>query len=112
VWASNVQKLIGGHIVIDRAHVRDVVFDEAVNFEATISGTRDVRPSMKSLVGERQHTLDRLQFSMNRGGQSARVQISTDGSMQAPSGISDEVVIAIRNALPRKPAPPQQMRSI
>jgi hypothetical protein len=111
-WADRVQEQIGVQIVIDRAHVRDVVFDEAVNFEATLSGTRDVRPSMRALLGERQHTLDKLHFSLNSAGRAARIQISADGSMQAPHGISDELVQAIRQALPRKTAPVRPGRPI
>lgn len=112
MWADNVQEQIGNQIVIDRAHVKDVVFDEAVNFEATLSGTRDVRPSMKALLGERQHTLDKLHFSVNSGAREVRVQISADGSMQAPNDIPDELVLAIRQALPRKPAAAGPIRSI
>jgi hypothetical protein len=112
MWADNVQEQIGDQIVIDRAHVRDVVFDEAVNFEATLSGTKDVRPSMRALLGKRQHTLDKVHFSVNSGGRAVRIQISADGSMQAPDGISDELVLAIRQALPRKPAPARPIGSI
>lgn len=101
VWADNVQKQIGGQIVIDRAHVKDVVLDKTVNFEATLSGTRDVRPAMRTLLEGREHTLDKLNFSVNSGGRGIRIQISADGSMQASNGTSDELVIAIRKALPR-----------
>lgn len=100
-WADNVQKQIGDRIVIDRAHVKDVVLDEAVNFEATLTGTRDVRPSMRALLGGRQHTLDKLNFSVNISDRATRIQISADGSMQAPSGTSEELVLAVRKALPR-----------
>ncbi len=100
-WADNVQGQTGDRVIIDRAHVRDVVIDEAVNFEATLSGTRDVRSSMRALLRGRKYTLDRLNFSINSGGRAIRVQISTDGSMQAPSSISDELVLAIKKALPR-----------
>jgi hypothetical protein len=101
VWADNVQEQIGNQIVIDRVHVRDVMFDEAVNFEATLFGTKDVRSSMVALLGGRKHTLDKVHFSVNSGGRAMRVQIAADGSMQAPNGISDELVLAIRQALPK-----------
>jgi hypothetical protein len=94
-------KLLGNQIVIDRVHVRDVMFDEAVNFEATLFGTKDVRSSMVALLGGRKHTLDKVHFSVNSGGRAMRVQIAADGSMQAPNGISDELVLAIRQALPK-----------
>jgi hypothetical protein len=100
-WADKVQEQIGAQIVIDRAHVKDVLLDESVTFEAMLSGTRDVRPSMRALLEGRPHTLDKLHFSMNSAGRAVRVQISSDGSMQAANGISDELILAIRAALPR-----------
>ena len=102
VWADRIQKEVGQRVVIDRIHVRDVIFDEVMNFEAMLSGTRDVRPSMASLLGGRQHTLDKVHFSMQVGGSTVRVQLTSDATMQAPIAISDELILAIRKSLPRK----------
>ncbi|MFC5864650.1 hypothetical protein ACFPT7_20240 [Acidicapsa dinghuensis] len=99
-WADNVQRKIGEPITIDRAHVRDVVFDDAVNFEATLTGTKDVRPSMRALLGARQHTLDKLNLSASIAGRNVRVQLSSDAGMQAPNGIPEEIILAVRQALP------------
>jgi len=111
-WADNIQKNIADKIIIDRAHVKDVVFDDDVSFEATLSGTKDVRPSMRSLLGGRQHTLDKLYISVNTGGRGSRIKISADGSMQAPGDIPDELVQAIRHALPRESHSARPVRSV
>jgi hypothetical protein len=79
--------------------VSDLSLSNSVNAKLALSGTSDVRPFVKKLIGKQTHVFSKVQILGVFRSQQFKCELFADGRANILDGVESEIAIMLRNTL-------------
>jgi hypothetical protein len=100
-WAEGIREIYPKLFRIDVAQLADVFLEENVSARMVIAGRDDVRSAYQRFTAGRGHVVERVQIKIRHDDAIVGIQLSTDGTMRSADVVSNDILSAVRRALPK-----------
>jgi hypothetical protein len=98
-WADELSKVFPDRFIVDAIQASGLIVEQNVTARVILSGTVDVRGSLKRFTKGGSSGLDRLQSRFGIGHEDVRLILTSDGSAKIVTEGSQEIIPAVRSAL-------------
>jgi hypothetical protein len=102
-WAEAIGRIFGAAVVIDMMQLSEISVAPTVTGTMILKSDRDVRDSLRSIVGSRPYTVQKVRLNWNEPTRAVIIQLSNNGSAKIDAADAD-LLSALRTTLPKPPA--------
>jgi hypothetical protein len=103
VWAEAIGRAVGAALVIDMMQLSQISVAPTVTGTMVLKSDRDVRSSLRSIVGSRSYTVEKVRLNWNERAHSVVIHLGNNGSAKVDPADVD-LLSALRLTLPKTSA--------
>jgi hypothetical protein len=100
-WAKVFESAVKGKVTIDSIQVAGIELERGVTAKIVISGDKDVRDALKSIVKTRKYAMERAQLRLTMNSKSIPIQLTDTGAAKLDDAFVEEFLPALKASLPR-----------
>jgi hypothetical protein len=99
-WVDSIARTIGSAVTMDMMQLSEITIGPNVTGTMVLKSDRDVRDSLKSVIGSRPYTVEKVRLKWNDSTHAITIHLSNTGSAKVDS-IDADLLADLRKALPR-----------
>jgi hypothetical protein len=99
-WIDGIARIVDSDITVDTMQLSGIGFTPAVTGSLLLKSRRDIRASLREIVGSKTHTIDKVRATWSENGTPVAIQINNNGSAKIDFGGADHFTL-LRDSLPR-----------
>lgn len=99
-WTNSFEAALKGKITIEAIQVVDVELERGVTAKIFVTGDRDVRDSLKSIIKTKKYELERVQLRLSLNSSFIPIQLTNSSAVKLDEAFVDELLPVLRATLP------------
>lgn len=99
-WATEIGRTVGAAVVMDLMQLSDIQVAPTVTGTMVLKSDRDVRDSLKTVIGSRPYTVEKVRLNWKGDTRAITIHLSNTGSAKVEAA-DVELLEALRSTLPK-----------
>lgn len=102
-WAEAIGRSVHAAVIVDTMQLSEINVAPKVTGSMVLKSDRDVRDSVKSVIGSRPYTVEKVRLNWNEPSRMVTIQLSNTGAAKVDSADTD-LLATLRATLPKSSA--------
>lgn len=102
-WAESIGRIVGAAVLMDMMQLSEISVTPTVTGTMVLKSDRDVRESLRSIIGSRPYTVQKVRLNWKEPTRGVVIQLSNNGSAKIDAADVD-LLSALRTTIPKPPA--------